>query len=94
MAMLSDHEDEIIVRSTIELAHRLGLRTVAEGVETEDAWRRLAELGCDEAQGYLLMRPTTGDDLLDWLREREIAPPLRSRADELGFQADLIPGAA
>ena len=49
--------DEVIVRSTIELAHSLGLRVVAEGVETRATWDELARLGCDEAQGYWLARP-------------------------------------
>jgi EAL domain-containing protein (putative c-di-GMP-specific phosphodiesterase class I) len=46
-----------IIRSTIELAHSLGLRIVAEGVETREALDLLSELGCDTAQGYLLGRP-------------------------------------
>jgi diguanylate cyclase (GGDEF)-like protein len=47
----------VIVRSTIDLAHNLGLEVVAEGVETEEAARHLAELGCDTLQGYLISRP-------------------------------------
>ncbi|WRL64902.1 EAL domain-containing protein [Blastococcus brunescens] len=56
-AMELDSSDGVIVRSTIELAHSLGLRVVAEGVETRASWAELAALGCDEAQGYWLARP-------------------------------------
>jgi diguanylate cyclase (GGDEF)-like protein len=58
MNMSSDENDEVIVRSTIELGHNLGLRVVAEGVEDEETMRRLSELDCDVAQGYFLGRPT------------------------------------
>ncbi len=44
------------------------MRTVAEGVENEVVWQRLAQLGCDQAQGYHLMRPPPADELLPWLR--------------------------
>ena len=52
-----DASDRTIVRSTIDLAHSLGLRVVAEGVETRATWDELAALGCDAAQGYWLARP-------------------------------------
>src|ERR1700759_5030063 len=57
MEMAVDASDAAIVRSTIDLAHNLGLRVVAEGVESEDAWRSLEALGCDYAQGVYLSRP-------------------------------------
>ena len=59
-----DGTDQVIVRSTIELAHALGLRVVAEGVETRGTWERLVALGCDEAQGYWLGRPGPAEDVL------------------------------
>jgi len=65
--MTSRADDEMIVRSTIDLGRNLGLRVVAEGVETEEAWNRLAELGCDVAQGYLLTRPVPPEELTKWL---------------------------
>jgi EAL domain-containing protein (putative c-di-GMP-specific phosphodiesterase class I) len=65
--MATEASDAAIVRSTIELAHSLGIAVVAEGVETDDAARRLAELGCDSAQGYLISRPLPADDLTAWL---------------------------
>jgi diguanylate cyclase (GGDEF)-like protein/PAS domain S-box-containing protein len=56
-----------IVRSTIELAHNLGLRVVAEGVEDAETWEALKALGCDEAQGYLMGRPMPAADIATWL---------------------------
>ncbi|WP_239380174.1 bifunctional diguanylate cyclase/phosphodiesterase [Frankia sp. CIT1] len=56
-----------IVRSAIALAHTLRLRMVAEGVETIRLWALLAAWGCDEAQGYFISRPMTGDEVLPWL---------------------------
>jgi len=63
----SDEEDDAIVRSTIELAHSLGLTVVAEGVESDQALQRLAELGCDLAQGFCLARPMSAEDATRWL---------------------------
>jgi len=57
MAMENDEEDAKIVRSTIDLAHNLGLTVVAEGVENAAVLQRLAALHCDEAQGYHMARP-------------------------------------
>jgi diguanylate cyclase (GGDEF)-like protein len=65
-----DDRDVAIVRSTIELAHALGLRLVAEGVETADDWHVLARLGCDLAQGYYLSRPVPTDVFLADARRR------------------------
>ena len=59
--------DESIVRSTIELAHNLGLRVVAEGVESAAVLQRLAELGCDEAQGYHMGKPMPMSELQLWV---------------------------
>ncbi len=50
-------EDERIVSAVVDLAANLGLRSIGEGVETEDQLGRLRELGCDQAQGYLFARP-------------------------------------
>src|SRR5215218_8275703 len=61
--------DESIVRSTIGLAHDLELDVVAEGVEDEPTLRRLAELGCDQAQGYFFSRPLKLDALLAWFEQ-------------------------
>jgi EAL domain-containing protein (putative c-di-GMP-specific phosphodiesterase class I) len=72
--MLVDEDDAAIVRSTIDLAHNLGLEIVAEGVETEAVWDTLAALGCTLAQGYYLSRPLPADELRDWLRRRADLP--------------------
>jgi diguanylate cyclase len=65
--MVTSPSDTMIVRSTIDLGHNLGLRVVAEGVESQDAWRQLEALGCDTAQGYYLGRPMPAADLEHWL---------------------------
>jgi diguanylate cyclase (GGDEF)-like protein len=66
--MDENENDAVIVRSTIDLGRNLGLRVVAEGVETAAAWRRLVALGCDVAQGYYLSRPVPAAELVSWLR--------------------------
>jgi diguanylate cyclase (GGDEF)-like protein len=67
MAMETSAADEVIVRSTTELAQRLGLRVVAEGVETEAAWDQLARAGCEEAQGFFVQRPVPAAELDEWI---------------------------
>ena len=67
----TDATDRIIVRSTVDLAHSLGLRVVAEGVEDALTKELLAELGCDEVQGFHLGRPLRGHDLTHWLCEQQ-----------------------
>jgi EAL domain-containing protein (putative c-di-GMP-specific phosphodiesterase class I) len=62
-------QDELIVNSTIHLAHNLGLTVVAEGVETEDLLARLHSMGCDEAQGYFIGRPMAVNNADQWLVE-------------------------
>ena len=61
--MLDDESDLIIVRSTINLGHDLGLKVVAEGVEDEATLNRLAGLGCDFAQGYHFSKPLAPADV-------------------------------
>ena len=65
--MNSSPVDATIVRSTIELAHDLGLRVVAEGVETAEILCALAALGCDFAQGYFFAKPMPGANVSAWL---------------------------
>jgi diguanylate cyclase (GGDEF)-like protein len=69
MNMDLDDGNAAIVRSTIELAHNLGLTVVAEGVENEVIAARLVELGCDTAQGYHYCRPADAESCTRWLRE-------------------------
>lgn len=65
--MVIDRDDAMIVRSTIDLGHNLGLKVVAEGVENQETWTRLLDLGCDMAQGYYISRPIPADELTQWL---------------------------
>jgi len=65
--MLVDPQDEVIVRSTVDLGHNLGLEVVAEGVESFEILARLREFGCDVAQGYAISQPIEAAEILDWL---------------------------
>lgn len=67
--MLNDHQDELIVESTIHLAHSLSLKVVAEGVENEALIDRLTAMGCDEAQGYHVGRPMALPQINEWMEE-------------------------
>ena len=66
-----DAADSTIVRATIALAHDLGLRVVAEGVESDLAKSLLTDMGCDRYQGYRLARPMPGTEVLAWLARHE-----------------------
>ncbi len=65
-----DTEDAEIVRCTVDLAHSLGLLVVAEGVEDDETWERLRDLGCDAVQGWLVAAAMPPDDMTAWLRAR------------------------
>ncbi len=65
--VLLDEQDEVIVRSTIDLGHNLGLVVVAEGVENNEVLERLRALGCDIAQGYCISRPLAPEHFRSWL---------------------------
>ena len=67
MDMENDSNDEAIVRATVGMAHSLGLKVVAEGIETLGAWKMLEEMGCDIAQGYFISRPLPFDQLSAFL---------------------------
>ncbi len=69
MDMEENENDAVIVRSTIDLAHNLGLDVTAEGVENQDTWDTLTILGCDVSQGYFMSKPLAGDQLLLWLND-------------------------
>lgn len=72
--MENDPEDAVIVRSTIDLGHNMGLRVVAEGVETAQAWRMLESMGCDLGQGYYMSAPMPAGEFLDWLKHWSSVP--------------------
>jgi EAL domain-containing protein (putative c-di-GMP-specific phosphodiesterase class I) len=71
--MLTDPQDEVIVRSTIDLGHNLGLQVVAEGVESLPVLDRLAVVGCDVAQGYGIASPMPVEQLVDWVHRADAA---------------------
>jgi EAL domain-containing protein (putative c-di-GMP-specific phosphodiesterase class I) len=80
-SMESDQSDAAIVSSTIELAHRLGLHVIAEGVETPDHLARLRAAGCDIGQGHLLGRPQPGDQIVSTAHALRSAWVPDARAD-------------
>ncbi len=65
--MADNHDDAAIVRSTVDLAESLGIRTVAEGVETEYTRQLLADAGCTLVQGWLTAYPMPADELSGWI---------------------------
>jgi EAL domain-containing protein (putative c-di-GMP-specific phosphodiesterase class I) len=71
--MTISRQDRMIVLATIRLAQSLGLRVVAEGVESEDVHNALISIGCDYAQGYLYGRPQPAEEVLDSLPAKDLA---------------------
>lgn len=71
----SNSDDQLIVKATIELAHTLDLKVVAEGVETLAVFDLLAEMNCDHVQGYYISRPLEVDQVADWF-ETSVRPDL------------------
>jgi diguanylate cyclase len=85
LEMSENANDRTIVRATIYLAHQLGLQVVAEGVETEEAWRQLRSMGCERAQGFLIAKPLPAREVLAWFvswnqRARELSSSRRAEA--------------
>ena len=80
MHMSTDENSAVIVRSTVELGHGLGLSVVAEGVEDQDTYDALAELGCDRIQGFLIGRPMPATALRGWLSARALPSTERTPA--------------
>jgi diguanylate cyclase (GGDEF)-like protein len=72
--MADDVRDEAIVRHSVDLGRSLGLRVVAEGVETLEVHERLAAMGCDHGQGYFYSRPIPSDAFECWLTSRPEIP--------------------
>jgi diguanylate cyclase (GGDEF)-like protein len=65
--MLSDESDMVIVRSTVDLGHALGLRVIAEGVEDRETLERLRTVGCDRAQGHYFSVPVPAEEFISWI---------------------------
>ena len=82
-----DDNSAIIVRSTIELAHSLGLVVTAEGVEDGHTQQTLNDLGCDRVQGFFHSRPLSAPALEAWLNARRIAADDRLVAELTGGAA-------
>jgi diguanylate cyclase (GGDEF)-like protein len=94
MQMHVDANDFMIVRATVDLGRNLGLRVVAEGVEDLATFDRLADFGCDEAQGYYISKPLSAIEFTRWLSVRnldressEIAEPEDRRVPNRGLRA-------
>jgi diguanylate cyclase (GGDEF)-like protein/PAS domain S-box-containing protein len=84
MNMIADKDAAAIVKSTIEMAHNLGMSVVAEGTASQDIWNALSRLGCDEAQGQFISHPFPALELPHWLQStgwkpRPPSPPTASR---------------
>jgi diguanylate cyclase (GGDEF)-like protein len=96
--MTSDDDDAMIVRSTVDLGHNLGLRVVAEGVEDRTTWQAAKALGCDVVQGFYLSPAITSTSLiqwfLDWQRsvDEPILPPVDERLRGLALDVPGHPG--
>jgi diguanylate cyclase (GGDEF)-like protein/PAS domain S-box-containing protein len=85
MGMSGSEADTTIVRTMVDLAHNLGKQVCAEGVEDEQTWLKLGEMGCDLAQGYWISRPKPAGEFLRWLVDtfwglRQVKGSLRSAA--------------
>jgi EAL domain-containing protein (putative c-di-GMP-specific phosphodiesterase class I) len=78
--VVSNRDDAAIVRSTIDLAHNLGLQVVGEGVENAETWGLLAQHGCDLLQGYYVSPALPAAELVAWLREWRRTPAIASSA--------------
>ena len=75
----NNKDDQVIVQSTIQLGHNIGLRIVAEGVETQAAWHLLEQWGCDKLQGYFISRPVPADDFSSWFPHYEVSEFCRNQ---------------
>jgi len=87
MTMTTNDQDAVIVRALVDLGRSLGLRTVAEGVESPEALALLRSYSCDEAQGYLFSRPLSPELFLTWL-ERQQVRRIDRGDDVLQFRRD------
>ncbi len=67
MEMMANKDDMVIVRSTIDLAHNMGLIVVAEGVVSQAIWDELKALNCDKAQGFHISKPMSAPRLIHWV---------------------------
>jgi diguanylate cyclase (GGDEF)-like protein/PAS domain S-box-containing protein len=94
MNLATVSSDAVIVRSTIDLAHNLGLTVVAEGVEDEVALGMLIEYGCDCVQGYLFSRPLPAEALTPWLTASAVGAKQGALRPVIGPQAPVVRSAS
>jgi diguanylate cyclase len=87
--LTTDPASATIIRTTVDLAHSLGLRLVAEGIEDADTEQLLSELGCDIGQGFHLARPMPGAQMLAWLQSRPSRTG-RPQSDGPGADEDAV----
>ncbi|MCG8313089.1 MAG: EAL domain-containing protein [Pseudomonadales bacterium] len=73
MDMAKNQDDKVIVDTTLQMAHNLGLIVVAEGIEDQDTLSHLTQLGCDYAQGYHIARPMPEHEFTAWLKQYQSA---------------------
>ena len=71
MEMDAIKDDAVIVSTTLNMCHSLGLKVVAEGIESQSVFQTLQQLDCDYAQGYFLTKPLPQNELLNWLDEKK-----------------------
>ncbi|MEG0191697.1 MAG: bifunctional diguanylate cyclase/phosphodiesterase, partial [Stenotrophomonas sp.] len=81
--MLHDSGTAEVTQAIVHLGHALGMKVVAEGVETHQEEDMLRRQGCDEIQGYLYSRPLSPRDLAQWLRQQHLAPGRTDAASEV-----------
>jgi len=84
--LASDPDDAAIIRTIIQMAHSLNLRTIAEGVEDQEMLDRLRIFHCDEIQGYLIARPMPADDFVAFVRAHTPSP-----TDSAGERSAAVP---
>ena len=80
------------MRTTIELGHSLGLKVVAEGIETPEVWTALLRLGCDLAQGYYISRPMPAAQVSAWTRAQRDQLARNVNAAEEGGRLTTLRG--
>jgi EAL domain-containing protein (putative c-di-GMP-specific phosphodiesterase class I) len=68
--LFAERSANVVVRSVIKLAHGLGIKVIATGVESERAANHLANIGCDEIQGFFIGRPMPAEQLPEWLESQ------------------------
>ncbi len=81
LGLESDAEYTPMVRSAIDMAHSLGLKVVAEGIENTATAERLRDFRCDIGQGYLYARPMAAEDFSHWMEGRERVPVVAAPVD-------------